>query len=565
MNNKNKTLTQLPAYGKLQNHHSRVKNLHMRRLFSIDPHRFEKFSVKHKGLLLDYSKNRITSETIPLLCNLAREANLEQWRERMFRGDKINNTENRSVLHTALRNQSDKPIKVQGKDIMPEINAVIDKMAHFSEKIRSGEWKGHTGKAITSIVNIGVGGSDLGPKMVYQALKPYQHKKLRVYFVSNIDGAHIEEILEPLNPETTLFIISSKTFNTQETLSNARVARHWLLHSLKDKKAIRQHFVAVSTNKKAVQAFGIDTDNMFEFWDWVGGRYSLWSAIGLSIVIAVGADNFQKLLQGAHEMDQHFQQAPLEENMPVIMALLGVWYNNFFKTESYGIFPYDDYLRSMPMYLEQADMESNGKSVDRYGHKVNYPTGPIVWGASGISGQHAFYQSLHQGTKMIPADFIVSMKTHSQHQEQHNILFSNALAQTEALMRGRNIDETYADIRASQHKPSHNVSSKSIQHMVFDGNNPTNTLLLDQLSPRILGNLLALYEHKIFVQGIIWNLNSFDQWGVELGKQLAKQILNDIHKPYITNSHDASTNALMNYYRNAMTETPEAQTHQCRY
>jgi glucose-6-phosphate isomerase len=558
MNKKNQPLTQLPAYEQLRDHHNRVKNLHMRRLFSIDPHRFNKFSVKHNGLLLDYSKNRITSETIPLLCNLAREANLEQWRERMFRGDKINNTENRSVLHTALRNQSDSPIKVHGKNIMPEINAVIDKMAFFSEKIRSDKWKGHTGKTITSVVNIGVGGSDLGPKMVYQALKPYHHKKLRVYFVSNIDGAHIDEILEPLNPETTLFIVSSKTFSTQETLGNAHAARNWLLRSLKDKKAIRKHFVAVSTNKKAVQKFGINTDNMFEFWDWVGGRYSLWSAIGLSIVVAIGAGNFKKLLQGAHEMDQHFQQAPLEENMPVIMALLGVWYNNFFKTESHGIFPYDDYLRGMPMYLEQADMESNGKSVDRNGRKVDYPTGPIIWGASGISGQHAFYQSLHQGTKMIPADFIVSMKTHSHHQEQHNILFSNALAQTEALMRGRNIDETYADIHASQHKPSYSAS-KHVQHMVFDGNNPTNTLLLDQLSPRILGNLLALYEHKIFVQGVIWNLNSFDQWGVELGKQLAKQILNDIHKPYITNSHDASTNALMNYYREAISESPEAQ------
>ncbi|MCK5813100.1 MAG: glucose-6-phosphate isomerase [Cocleimonas sp.] len=553
MNKKNEPFTQLPAYGKLKDHYVRVKNLHMRRLFSVDPNRFKKFSVKHNGLLLDYSKNRITTETIPLLCDLAREANLEQWRERMFRGDKINNTENRAVLHTALRNCSDKPVYVRNKDIMPEIRSVIDKMQYFSEKIRTGEWKGHTGKRITSIINIGIGGSDLGPKMVYQALRPYHHKKLRVYFVSNVDGVHIDEILEPLNPETTLVIISSKTFTTQETLSNAYVAREWLLQRLNDEKAIAKHFVAVSTNKKAVQAFGIDSQNMFEFWDWVGGRYSLWSAIGLSIVIAVGSDNFNKLLLGANEMDEHFQEAPFEQNMPVIMALLGIWYNNFFKTESHGIFPYDDYLRSLPMYLEQADMESNGKSVDRNGRKVDYPTGPIIWGTSGINGQHAFYQSLHQGTKMIPADFIISLKTHSHYQEQHNILFSNALAQTEALMRGRNIDETYADIQASKHRPVTGIS-KRINHMVFEGNNPTNTLLIDKLSPRTLGSLLALYEHKIFVQGVIWNLNSFDQWGVELGKQLAKQILNDIHQPYGTRSHDASTNALVNYYRDTITE-----------
>ncbi len=553
MKKKNLPFTQLSAYGKLQEHHSRVKNLHMRRLFSVDPNRFKKFSVKHKGLLLDYSKNRITTETIPLLCDLAREANLEQWRERMFRGDKINNTENRAVLHTALRSRSDKPVYMHDKNIMPEIKQVLEKMRLFSEKIRTGEWKGSTGKSITSIVNIGVGGSDLGSKMVYQALKPYHHKKLRVHFVSNVDGVHIEEILEPLNPETTLVIVSSKTFSTQETLSNAYVARDWLLGSVKDKKAIAKHFVAISNNKKAVQAFGIDTENLFEFWDWVGGRYSMWSVIALSIVIAVGADNFKQLLLGANEMDEHFQQAPFEENMPVIMALLGIWYNNFFKTESHAIFPYDDYLRSLPMYLEQADMESNGKSVDRYGHKVDYPTGPVIWGTSGVNGQPAFYQSLHQGSKMIPADFIVSMKTHTHYQEQHNILFSNALAQTEALMRGRNMDETYADIYASKYQSSIGVS-KRIHHMVFEGNNPTNTLLIEKLSPKTLGSLLALYEHKIFVQGVIWNLNSFDRWGVELGKRLAKQILNDIHQPYVAHSHDASTNALVNYYREKITE-----------
>lgn len=542
--------TQLPAYKKLLTHFEKVRSLHMRRMFSVDPSRFDKFSINFECLLLDYSKNRITSETVRLLCELAEESNLAEWRERMFRGDKINNTEKRAVLHTALRNRSDKPVYVDGKDVMPEIRQVIEKMRVFSEKIRSGEWKGYTGKPITNIVNIGIGGSDLGPKMVYQALTAYRDKKLNVQFVSNVDGAQIEEILEKLDPEITLFIISSKTFTTQETLSNAHVARDWFLKATPDKKQISKHFVAVSTNKSAVSQFGIDTQNMFEFWDWVGGRYSLWSAIGLSIVIAVGIDNFIKMLSGAHEMDEHFQKAPLEKNMPVIMAMLGIWYNNFFNAESHGIFPYDDYLRNLPMYLEQADMESNGKSVDRYGRKVDYATGPIIWGTSGINGQHAFYQSLHQGTKMVPADFIVSMLTTSRYQEQHNILLSNALAQTEALMRGRNYDETYSDISAGGSQPA--GVSERIHQMVFEGNHPSNTLLIKKLTPRSLGMLLALYEHKIFVQGIVWNLNSFDQWGVELGKQLAKRILEEIHSPHHTSSHDASTNALLNYYKDVI-------------
>ena len=539
-NNKQPSLTQLPAFQRLSDHFEKIKNLHMRRLFSVDPTRFKKLSIEFDDLFLDYSKNRVTEETIALLCELARESNLDVWRERMFSGEKINNTEHRAVLHTALRNRSDKPIFVDGEDVMPGIREVIDKMGAFAEQVRNGKWKGYTGKSISDVINIGIGGSDLGPKMVYEALKPYHHKTLNVRFVSNVDGAHIEEVLERMNPETTLFIISSKTFTTQETLSNAHVARDWLLQTAKEENAISKHFVAVSTNEKAVTQFGIDEENMFEFWDWVGGRYSLWSAIGLSIVIAVGSDNFDALLQGAHEMDNHFQEAPCEENMPVILAMLGVWYNNFFEVESHGIFPYDDYLRSLPMYLEQADMESNGKSVDRDGNKVDYATGPIIWGMSGINGQHAFYQSLHQGTKMVPADFIVSMLTHSVFQEQHNIMFSNVLAQTQALMRGRNIDETHADKVGV---------SDGLEHMVFEGNNPSNTILIKQLSPRTLGMLLALYEHKIFVQGIIWNLNSFDQWGVELGKQLAKQVLDDIHRPFPTNSHDASTNALINFYR----------------
>ena len=544
-NNKQPSFTELPAYQKLSEHYTKIKNIHVRRLFSVDPYRFNTFSIKFQDLLLDFSKNRITQQTISLLCELAEESKLAEWRERMFSGDKINNTEARAVLHTALRNVSGEPVYVDGEDIMLGIRAVIEKMETFSEKVRGGSWKGFSGKAISDVVNIGIGGSDLGPKMVYEALKPYHHKKLNVHFVSNIDGAHIEEVLEKISPETTLFIVSSKTFTTQETLSNAHVARKWILQATEDETAISKHFVAVSTNKKAVTELGIDAENMFEFWDWVGGRYSLWSAIGLSTIIAVGSDNFDKLLHGAHEMDKHFKEAPFEENMPVILAMLGVWYNNFFEAESHGIFPYDDYLRSLPMYLEQADMESNGKSVNRYGERVNYATGPIIWGMSGINGQHAFYQSLHQGTKMVPADFIVSILTHSIFQEQHNILFSNVLAQTEALMRGRNIDETYADKEDI---------TEGIEHMVFEGNNPSNTILIKQLSPKTLGMLLALYEHKIFVQGIIWNLNSFDQWGVELGKQLAKNILDDIHRPFPTSSHDASTNALINFYRDTIRE-----------
>lgn len=545
--NKKLTLTELPAYKKLQEHFKEVSQLHMRRLFSVDPQRVDKYSIEYKGLFLDYSKNRISHETIPLLCELAKEADLEGWRERMFTGEKINNTEDRAVLHTALRNCTNTPIKVDGENIMPKINATIDKMEVFSKKVRNGAWKGYSGRIITDIVNVGIGGSDLGPKMVYQALKPYHLKRLTVHFISNVDGAHIDQSLEKLNPETTLFVISSKTFTTQETLTNAHVAREWFLQSALDESHISKHFVAVSTNHEEVVRFGIDPENMFEFWDWVGGRYSLWSAIGLSVVLSVGIKNFKKMLKGANSMDRHFREAPLDKNMPVILGLLGVWYNNFFEAESYGIFPYDHYLRDLTLYLEQADMESNGKSVDRDGRKVDYATGPIIWGTSGINGQHAFYQSIHQGTKMIPADFIVSMQAHSTHQNQHNIMFANALAQTEALMRGRNIDETYADIMASEVEVSD--IDKRIHHMVFEGNHPTNTLLIRKLTPRTLGMLLALYEHKIFVQGIIWNLNSFDQWGVELGKQLTTHILQDIDQSNPVTSHDGSTNTLINYYR----------------
>ena len=526
-----------PVCRLLQAHHAQMAALHMRDLFAADPARFERFSLQVGELLLDYSKNRITDETMALLVRLAAEADVAGWRERMFNGEKINHTENRAVLHVALRNRSNRPVMVDGKDVMPNVNAVIERMGAFAEKVRSGEWRGYTGERITDVVNIGIGGSDLGPQMVYQALKPYRHPRLKVHFISNVDGAHVKETLEALNPETTLFIVSSKTFTTQETMTNAHYAREWFLAQSQAEKHIARHFVAVSTNRDTVKAFGIDPANMFEFWDWVGGRYSLWSAIGLSIVMAVGAERFVELLEGAHQMDEHFREAPLEKNMPVVLALLGIWYNNFFGAESQAILPYDHYLRSLPAYLEQADMESNGKSVDREGKAVDYATGQIIWGATGINGQHAFYQLLHQGTKMIPADFIVSVTPHTELQEHHDILIANFLAQTEALMRGRTREETQAQ------------TGQFVSHKVFEGNHPSNALLLQQLTPHALGMLIALYEHKIFVQGVIWNLNSYDQWGVELGKQLASRILPELHADAPVAGHDASTNALINYYR----------------
>ena len=541
------TLTELSAYKALESHFKLNKQLNMRKLFETDEKRNEKFSIKHEGLLLDYSKNLIADETISLLCDLAKEVDLENWRDRMFTGEKINNTENRAVLHTALRNKTNEPVLVDGEDVMPQINSTMDRIKVFTEKVRSGAWKSYTNKPITDIVNIGIGGSDLGPKMIYNALKPYRHKELSVHYVSNVDGAHIDDVLEDLQQETTLFIVASKTFTTQETITNAQTARKWFLESGATEEDISKHFVALSTNIEAATTFGIDAENIFEFWDWVGGRYSLWSAIGLSIVLAVGMDNYEDLLSGAHSMDKHFQETPLEENMPVIMALLGVWYNNFYAAETHGILPYDDYLRDLPFYLQQADMESNGKSVNKSGVKVDYPTGPIIFGTSGINGQHAFYQAIHQGTHVIPCDFIVSMLTHSTHQEQHDIMVANALAQTEALMKGRTLDETYAGVGSA----AEDVEDR-IHHMVFDGNNPTNTLLLDKLTPHSLGMLVALYEHKIFVQGIIWNLNSFDQWGVELGKKLATNILADIKQTEKVTSHDSSTNALINYYKSVV-------------
>ena len=526
----------------LREHYAEVKDQHIRTMFQEDPQRFDRFSLSLPDLFLDYSKNCITSETMALLLQLARSADVEAWRDRMLSGEKINNTEDRAVLHTALRNRSNEPVLVDGEDVMPEVNRVLEKMGRFAERVRSGEWRGYSGKPITDVVNIGIGGSDLGPQMVYQALEPYHHSNLTMHYMSNVDSAHLEGILGALNPETTLFIVASKSFTTQETITNAHYARNWFLQSEADEGDIASHFVAVSTNTEAVSAFGINPDNMFVFWDWVGGRYSFWSAIGLSVILAVGIERFIELLEGGHEMDQHFRTAPLEENMPVILALLGVWYNNFFQAESHVVLPYDHYLRSLPMYLQQADMESNGKSVSRDGESVNYDTGSIIWGATGINGQHAFYQLIHQGSKMIPADFIVSLQPQGEAGGQHDILMANFLAQTEALMRGRTLEETTATV---------GEGDANVNHKVFMGSHPTNALLIDKLTPHALGMLIALYEHKIFVQGIIWNLNPYDQWGVELGKQLAKAILPELSAVEDTVTHDASTNGLIARYRQA--------------
>jgi glucose-6-phosphate isomerase len=541
-------LTLSSAWKALGQHQKEIASAHLRDLFAGDPDRFQKFSIRWKDILLDYSKNRITEKTISLLLDLAREVGLDTWIEKMFTGEKINFTEHRSVLHIALRNRSNTPIIVDGEDVMPAVNKVLDHLRSFSELVRNGSWKGCTGKEMTDIINIGIGGSDLGPVMVTEALKPYGHPPLNVRFVSNVDGTHIAETLKRLNPETTLFIISSKTFTTQETLANAQSAKRWFLERVKDESAVAKHFVAVSTNAKAVSAFGIDTRNMFEFWDWVGGRYSLWSAIGLSIALHIGMDNFEDLLTGAHEMDQHFRTAPFENNIPIVLALLGVWYNNFFHAESHAVIPYDQYMHRFPAYLQQGDMESNGKRVTRDGNEVDYSTGPIIWGEPGTNGQHAFFQLLHQGTKIIPADFLAPMHTHNPVGDHHTILLSNFFAQTEALMRGKTDAEARQELRSS------GVPGTDLEHLlphkVFPGNRPTNSILFKKLTPRTLGSLIAMYEHKIFVQGVIWNVNSFDQWGVELGKQLAKTILPELASGDVATSHDSSTNGLIAFYKN---------------
>ena len=541
-------LTQSPAWRALQQHYADASQLSMRELFSAEPQRFERYSLQFDGLLVDFSKNRINDETLSLLLELARQAKVSERTEAMFAGEKINNTEQRAVLHTALRNRSNRPVRVDGQDIMPRVHAVLTQMRSFSEAVRSGEWRGYSDKAITDIVNIGIGGSDLGPVMVCEALKPYCRAGLHTHFVSNIDGTHIVETLKFLDPETTLFIVASKTFTTQETITNAHTARDWLLQaSGGDMAVVARHFVALSTNADAVAAFGIDTHNMFEFWDWVGGRYSLWSAIGLSIAIAIGMDNFESLLAGAHAMDEHFQHTPLAENIPVILGLLGIWYNNFYGAETHAILPYDQYLHRFPAYLQQADMESNGKRVTRAGQVVDYSTGPVIWGEPGTNGQHAFYQLIHQGTRLIPTDFIATIESHNPVAGHHDILLSNFFAQTEALMKGKTSEEARAELE--QAGLSGSALEQLLPHKVFPGNRPSNSILLQRLTPRSLGSLIAMYEHKIFVQGVVWDINSYDQWGVELGKQLAQVIQPELRQAGDVEGHDASTNGLINYYR----------------
>ncbi|HEC16346.1 MAG TPA: glucose-6-phosphate isomerase [Sedimenticola sp.] len=541
------SLDQTEEWRALEEHWREMAPVQMRTLFAEDPERFESLSLQQCGILLDYSKNRISRETVALLLELAEAVDVRGWIRRMFAGDRINSTENRAALHVALRNCSDRPVWLDGEDVMPGVRAVLARMETFSEAVRNGDWTGYSGRRITDVVNIGIGGSNLGPLMVTEALRPYQSRQPRVHFVSNVDGTHIAETLKPLQPETTLFIVASKTFTTQETLTNAHTARQWCLRGMRDEAAIARHFVAVSTNAEAVSGFGIDPANMFGFWDWVGGRYSLWSAIGLPIAIAIGMDRFRELLAGAHEMDEHFRTAELSENMPVILALLGIWYVNFVGAPTQAILPYDQYLRYLPAYLQQADMESNGKRVTRDGRVVAYATGPVVWGAAGTDGQHAFYQLIHQGTQLVPADFIAPMISHNPVGDQHQKLLANFLAQPEALMKGRTLDEARAELELSGLSVEEIVDL--LPHKIFPGNRPTNSILIDKLTPRRLGALIALYEHKIFVQGVIWNINSFDQWGVELGKQLAGVVLAELKGEAGPAEHDASTRSLIDHCR----------------
>ena len=538
--------TTTQAYQYLTDYFEDMEATHLKDLFANDKERFSKFSVYFEDLLFDYSKNRIDEKGIALLIQLAKECSLNEAIAAMFNGEVINATEQRPVLHTALRNQSNQPVLVDGKDVMPDVNAVLQHMKEFSESVISGDWKGYTGKPITDVVNIGIGGSDLGPVMVTEALKSYK-TRLNMHFVSNVDGTHIAETLRGVDAETTLFLIASKTFTTQETMANANSARAWFLDAGASEADIAKHFAALSTNASAVEKFGIDTANMFGFWDWVGGRYSLWSAIGLSIALSVGFDNFEELLGGAHAMDNHFKTTEFEENIPVIAALMGVWYNNFFGAESQAILPYDQYMHRFAAYFQQGDMESNGKYVSRNGEPVEYQTGPIIWGEPGTNGQHAFYQLIHQGTKIIPCDFIAPAQSHNPVGEHHTLLLSNFFAQTEALMNGKTYDEVVAELKEA------GKSEEEIEVLapfkVFEGNRPTNSILLKKITPRSLGSLIAMYEHKIFVQGIIWNIYSFDQWGVELGKQLAGKILPELRTEDDIASHDSSTNGLINQYK----------------
>lgn len=534
------------AWRKLEVHFLMMQATHMRELFSEDPSRFEKFSIRFNEMLIDFSKNSITEETVNLLLELAEETELKNSIEAMFKGVSINQTENRSVLHVALRNRANTPIIVNGTDVMPEVNKVLEQMKKFSSRLLSGEHKGYTGKALTDVVNIGIGGSDLGPYMVTEALRPYW-STITPHFVSNVDGSHIAEVLKKVNPETTLFIIASKTFTTQETMTNAETAKKWFLESTKHEGLVDKHFVAVSTNQKAVVDFGIDPNNMFVFWDWVGGRYSLWSSIGLSIACTIGFENFIQLLEGAHAMDKHFREEPFGKNIPVLLALIGIWYTNFYGAASEAILPYDQYLHRFAAYFQQGNMESNGKSVDRSGNPVVYQTGPIIWGEPGTNGQHAFYQLIHQGTKLIPCDFIAPAKSHNVLGDHHDKLLSNFFAQTEALMNGKTEDEVIHDLKASGMAPEQ--VKFHLPYRVFEGNKPTNSILVEKITPYTLGVLVAMYEHKIFVQGALWNIFSFDQWGVELGKVLAKKILPELSSDEEIQSHDSSTNGLINHFK----------------
>lgn len=542
------SLTDLDSWKALKSHFNEISKEKMRDMFQNDTSRFNKFNIKFQNILFDYSKNRINDTTIKLLIDLAEESSLDEAIAKMFAGEKINITEKRAVLHTALRKRSNNPVFVDGENVMPKVNAVLEQMKDFVKSIHSGNHLGYTGKKITDVVNIGIGGSDLGPFMVCSALKPYAQSNINVHFVSNVDATDISETLKSLNPETTLFIIASKTFTTQETLTNANSAKKWFLeNSNNNPNDIAKHFIALSTNAKAVEEFGIDTANMFEFWDWVGGRYSLWSAIGLSIALYIGFDNFELLLDGAFEMDEHFRTAPFDKNIPVIMGLLGIWYSNFFNTKTYAIIPYDEYLEHFPSYLQQLDMESNGKRTKVDGREVDYSTGAVVWGKPGTNAQHSFFQLIHQGTQLIPADFIAVINKQNKFDNHHKILLSNFFAQTEALMKGKNEDEVRKELIAQ------NLNEEEINnllpHKIFEGNKPTNSILLKTLDPKTLGSLIAMYEHKVFVQGIIWNINSFDQWGVELGKQLAKSILPQLEDEELIENHDVSTNSLINFYK----------------
>jgi glucose-6-phosphate isomerase len=538
---------QTNAYSFLTAHYKKVNGHSLKSLFENDVNRFEKYSICWNDFLFDFSKNHVTEETLRLLIDLANECKLKEAIESMFNGEPINENENRSVLHTALRNKSNSTILVDGEDVMPKINKVLAHMNFFTNNIHKGTWKGYTGKPISDIVNIGIGGSDLGPVMVCEALKAYKVEHINIHFVSNVDATHIAETLKKLNAETTLFIIASKTFTTQETMANAATAKQWFLNFAKDTEHIKKHFVALSTNSTAVAEFGIDTKNMFEFWDWVGGRYSLWSAIGLSICCAIGYENFEALLAGAYAMDEHFKITSFEKNIPVIAALIGIWYVNFFDARSQAILPYDQYLHRFSAYLQQADMESNGKTVARNGNTLDYKTGPIIWGEPGTNGQHAFYQLIHQGTQLIPADFIASATSHNPIGEHHNYLMSNFFAQTEALMNGKDYETAYAELIVSG--KSESEAKRLAPYKVFEGNKPTTSILIKQITPYNLGSLIAMYEHKIFVQGIIWNIFSFDQWGVELGKQLSNKITPELQNDNEILSHDSSTNGLINAFK----------------